>query len=307
MGCAPAISVVICTYNRSRSLQRTLQSLAAMSTLQDLSWEVIIVDNNSADDTREVVETFQEGVSIGIRYAVERKRGSASARNRGLAEASGNIVAFTDDDVIVNTDWLSAISQAFSEHDVACVGGRILPIWETPCPAWLTKRFHGPIALLDYGDRLQYLDTPNLWSANLAFRSWVFDRYGLFNTVIGHKGSKVGGGEETEMLRRLLAGNERILYNPRMLVYHCIPASRLTKRYFMKWHFNNGENRGLIDYQYRNRFGFLLYVFRKCLKLAFACLFASGNKRLAKWFGLCSLAGFVCGRITCPSHRDREL
>jgi glycosyltransferase involved in cell wall biosynthesis len=97
----------------------------------DSSWEVILVDNNSDDDTRLVFEEFEKHYESKIRYIFEEKRGISHARNRGIKAARGEIIAFTDDDVIVDNYWIQNIEKAFKEHnDVACVGGKILPVWE---------------------------------------------------------------------------------------------------------------------------------------------------------------------------------
>jgi len=153
------LSVVVCSLNRSESLRRMLKSLQEMVIPDYLSCEVIVVDNNSDDDTRLVVEEIEKHFELKIRYVFENKKGLSHARNRGVKEAGGEIIAFTDDDVIVDKHWIKSIDKAFKEYDdVACVGGKILPIWEIPKPKWLKHDLYGYLALLDKGDTVAYMD-----------------------------------------------------------------------------------------------------------------------------------------------------
>src|SRR5690242_5540205 len=128
------ISVCICTYNRSESLRRTLESLTRQNNIA-LS-EVLIVDNNCTDGTAEVVGSFRE--SLPIRLIAEGRQGLAHARNRAAAEFRGDVLLFTDDDVRVGTSWLTAYQDAIrSFPDADYFGGRILPDWQGRKPRWI--------------------------------------------------------------------------------------------------------------------------------------------------------------------------
>lgn len=235
------LNVIICTYNRSASLQRTLESIRSSSLPDHLEWALIIVDNNSADDTRAVVERYQELCRFPIFYVKESQQGLSHARNRGISESTGKLIAFTDDDVVVDPNWIGSIVKAFAEYDVQCIGGRILPIWAKPKPKWLSVYFHPNLALLDYGDAPFYLDAPKLWGANLAFKAEAFQKYGLFDTNRGRLPHKLYGDEESHFLSTLLQQKERILYLPQAIVHHCIPEHRMSRGYFRKWNFHQGE------------------------------------------------------------------
>ena len=150
------ISVIICTYNRSGSLVRTLESFREVLHPKDAAWELVVVDNNSSDNTREVVDLFIEKSGIPCGYVFENKQGLSYARNNGVAEAKGEILSFTDDDVIVDKNWLQNIEHEFKEKDVACIGGKILPIWEKPQPEWLKGELMQFLALQDLGMRRSY-------------------------------------------------------------------------------------------------------------------------------------------------------
>lgn len=281
------ISIVICTYNRAQSLKRTLNSIEAMRSPGGLLWEVIIVDNNSTDDTRFEVERFRADTGLNMIYVLEELRGLSHARNRGIKEAVGEIIAFTDDDVIVDENWLVRIAEDFKAGSAACVGGKILPSWEKTPPPWLRKELYGYIALLDLGDSYTRLALPTLFGANFAFKSSVFKQYGNFNMAIGRTPLKLYGGEDTEYIDLLLKNEERIYYDPDMIVHHCISEERMRKAYFKKWAYDQGELNGMMlgkQPLWRNTRIILYYI-----------------KNLMKGFGK-----FLWFQIMRPSHAFKE-
>jgi glycosyltransferase involved in cell wall biosynthesis len=234
------ISVVVCTYNRCESLKRTLKSLKEMSAPEGCSWELILVDNNSKDNIKAVIEEFEKDCKLNVKYIFEGKQGLSHARNRGINHSKGEIIAFTDDDVLVDRYWLSNIERAFEEHDVSCVGGKILPVWEIPKPKWLKHDFHYMLALLDYGDKPFYLKSPIIWGANFSVKADIFGKYGGFDTNLGRIPGRLFAGEETEFARRILNKGEKILYDPNAVVHHYIPSDKISKRYFRKWKYDQG-------------------------------------------------------------------
>ena len=128
------ISVVLCTYNGSDGLGKTLASLRNQSVPEGLSWELILVDNNSTDNTRNILEEFVQNSGLQVHYLFELKQGRAFALNTGIRNARGDIIAFTDDDVILDSQWLSGLADTFSRFDCSAVGGRIIPVWNQPQP-----------------------------------------------------------------------------------------------------------------------------------------------------------------------------
>ena len=240
------MSVVICTYNRCESLKRTLKSLREMSAPEACSWELIFVDNNSEDDTKAVIEEFENECKLNVKYIFEGKQGLSCARNRGIEQVEGEVIAFTDDDVIVDRNWLLNIQRAFEEYDVCCVGGKILPIWEIPKPKWLTQELYYVLALLDRGDKPFHLESPVVWGANFAIKSDTFEKYGGFDTNLGRIPGRLFAGEETEFIRRILNRGEKVLYDPNAVVYHYIPSDKISKRYFRKWKYDQGVLRASL-------------------------------------------------------------
>jgi GT2 family glycosyltransferase len=224
-----------------------LTSLREAVIPDHLACEFIVVDNNSDDDTPLVFEKISKDFGLGIRYIFEEKRGVSHARNRGISEASGDVIAFTDDDVIVDRHWIQNIYSAFNDYDdVACIGGKILPIWEIPKPKWLKSKFYKFLGLLDYGDTAVYLDEPDIWGANLAVKSEMFKKFGSFDSDLGRRPGKLYSGEETEFLYRLKSAGKKMLYHPLSIIYHNVPAHRMSKKYLRKWLFDKGEMEGLL-------------------------------------------------------------
>jgi glycosyltransferase involved in cell wall biosynthesis len=240
-------SIVIATYNRAADLRETLASLAALRP--DGPWEVIVVDNNSPDDTRHVVDEATPGFPTELRYVFERQQGRSPALNAGIRAARGGIVVTTDDDVRVPPGWLNAAAAGLETLGCDYVGGRVLPIWKASRPAWLPD--HGGkqwavIALLDYGDVPIEFGNRVPLGVNMAFRRSAFERAGLFDPDTGRRAGTLLGQEVREWCIRARRAGLRGCYVPQMAVEHIIPADRLQKAYFRKWFYWRGISRALL-------------------------------------------------------------
>jgi glycosyltransferase involved in cell wall biosynthesis len=235
----PRLSLVLCTYNRAQSLRQTLDTLGGLD-VDGLDGEIILVDNNSNDHTRDVIEAFQPHAPLPARYLFEPQQGLSHARNAGIDAATGDVIVFCDDDVLVDPTWLQEIAKAFAQRNPAALGGKILPKWQVPPPRWLGPPLHGFLALLDHGDAPIEMVEPVLWGANLAVRRDVFETI-RFDGGLGRSGDKLYNGEDAALLQTLIDRGERVIYWPRAIVHHNIPAQRLTKSYFRKWHWDAGS------------------------------------------------------------------
>ncbi|HVL68582.1 MAG TPA: glycosyltransferase [Vicinamibacterales bacterium] len=248
-------TVLIATYNRAALLDETLQWLARMRVSPALAWEVIVVDNNSTDRTREVVERHRGGFPVGLRYVFEERQGRSSALNTGIAHARGRVLAFTDDDVRVQDGWLDAACKPLLRGDpaVGYSGGPVRPIWGAPPPAWLDLTrgdLWGTIAIQDHGSAtMSYEEARRVpLGANMAVRRDVFDAAGLFRADLGRAAGRfVMGQEVPEWLLRVRKAGFTGVYVPVMEVHHHIPASRLTKQYFRRWWFGKGVSRATLE------------------------------------------------------------
>lgn len=182
------ISVIVCTYNRSESLRRTLVSLAQLQAPSDTPWELLVVDNNSTDETAEVVETFSRSSSFPVRYAFAGNKGLSHARNEGIRVARGDIIAFTDDDVTVDSRWLWELQRIFDQFGCMAIGGKIIPVWTSPKPSWL--KLDGPYPLrsgavvsFDRGQEpCELRDSP--FGANMAFKRVAFEKHGSSEQIL---------------------------------------------------------------------------------------------------------------------------
>lgn len=236
-------SIVVCTYNRAASLQDTLAALAALRVAPQRQWEILIVDNNSRDATRAVVEAAQRDCPR-LRYVFEAAQGLSHARNRGIVETSGAVILFTDDDVLPEPDWLETTLDGLAKYQADACGGYIAPIWETPPPAWLTERFYGFLAVRTDRSDDYPITQPNHapYGANMAMKRAVFDRVGLFDTDRGRKGQVLASGEDGEMFERILAAGLKAVFLGGARVHHKVESFRLTKRYFRRWRIQTSKN-----------------------------------------------------------------
>jgi glycosyltransferase involved in cell wall biosynthesis len=297
------ISVVVCTYNHCQSLQKTLTSLAQMSVPPDVAWELVVIDNNSRDATPQAVDDFSRTVFFPVRYHFEGKQGLSHARNRGIAEASGEIVAFTDDDITVDPRWLGNIARAFFDPRVEVVGGKILPIWELPPPPWLARELYGCLALLDYGPDVRVMETAELWGANFSVRRSVFERHGLFNTGVGRTPGKLYGGEETELLGKVIKSGGRALYDPTLIVHHFIERRRLSKAYFRKWKIDNADLEGRMGQMSKSMsiFGIPRWMIKELFIVTLRWMRGSlfyRNNRFVHELHILSILSFMRGRLS---------
>lgn len=238
------ITVILCTFNRCRMLAGALESLAAQVLPESIQWEVLVVDNNSNDDTHAVVEHFGSRYQGRFRYLFEPQPGKSYALNSGIREARGEILAFLDDDVTADPAWLQTLASGLSGNDWAGAGGRILADQRVPFPRWFPPDeplLLRTLALFSHGPEPGPLTDPPL-GTNMAFRKEAFERYGLFRTDLGPCPGSEMRGEDTEFGERVLREGGRLRYEPAAVVFHPVSEHRLNKRYFLIWWFDKGRS-----------------------------------------------------------------
>ena len=240
-------SIVIATYKRAHLLAETLRSLSHLAP--SAPWEVIVVDNNSPDNTREVVEAAIPAFPVPLRYAFEKEQGRSAALNHGFRIAEGEIIVTTDDDVWVEPDWLDTIEFGLATKQCDYVGGRVVPHWESEPPRWIPRtngRMWAVIALLDYGPNPIRFGARVPLGVNMAIRREALERVGGFDTSIGRKAGTLLGQEVREWCMRAHARGLVGYYIPQIVVRHLIPTERMNKEYFRRWFFWRGISRAMM-------------------------------------------------------------
>lgn len=297
------ISIIVCTYDRATSLRRTLGALDRQLVPPDVDWELLVIDNNSSDATAAVVEAFAAATPIRVRYLFVARQGLSHARNVGIANNQAAIVGFTDDDVCPEPDWVARIAVGMRETRADILGGCILPAWECPPPPWLANRvsLRGALALMEsqqFSLVVNPTQFPTVWGANMAFRREVFCAVGLFDIRRGMMGSKLYRGEEIDLVTRALAVGCRVVFDPRVRVWHRIATDRMRFGYFSRLYFQRSEGNALTQEPARGRqlLGSLWYTV-----LRFASWIAAVARRrsnsLDRWLECCATAGFLWGLL----------
>lgn len=246
-------SIIICTYRRPESLRQAILSVQQQNA-ESIDYEILVVDNANDPETQNTVEELSRNSRPVIRYLVEKKTGLHHARHTGAHHANGKILVYLDDDVIASPTWLTHILEPFEKDDaIGCVGGKVLPQWEVSPPDWIFKEFDlAYLSLLDAGNNLQEFRWPTcVYGCNLAIRRSVLYESGGFHpdSMGDPKLIWFRGDGETGLQHKLREIGYKILYAPEALVYHCIPASRLTPEYF----YSRAFMQGISDSYFRVR------------------------------------------------------
>lgn len=283
---APQISILIPTFNRCESLRETLQEMQALKLRPEIRLEIVVVNNNSTDQTAAVIEEMARRSKWPIRGFFEPKQGISFARNRLIRESGGEFIAFTDDDVLVTENWIQSIYDGFQKYDADCISGKITPLWEMEPPGWFRdpenlKLIASAFALLDHGPDpfiMKELKLDFFYGANMAFRKKIFDEVNGFREDLGLIGNTRFYGEDTEMISRFFEAGKRMVYIPDSVVFHKIPPERMNMKYVRKWRYDKaltapppGAGRKLP-----------FWLFRECLVYGGKALAAyiAGNRHL---------------------------
>ena len=274
------ISIVVCTYNGSFKLENTLASFGRLYTAPELSWELVVVDNRSIDNTAHIVGRFAATSGVSVRYVFEPEQGKSFALNTGVRAARGELLAFTDDDVLVDQHWLTGLVTTFAQFDCIGVAGRVVPMWWQPKPQWLELEGQQAVVHFEYGEEPRSLDLPPS-GANMAFRRVAFEKYGLFRADLGRI-KNVSGIDDKEFGARLLGAGEKIVYAPQAIIYYPVEPARLRKSYFLRRAYSVGRH------QIRSRsgsqnavryFGIPRYLLGSLLRNSFRWAVTSDKKR----------------------------
>ena len=240
------VSIIIATHNRCQNLRAVLNDLMQIR-IDGLSYEIIIVDNNSNDQTKEVVQEFQGKLPEKIVYLLEPRQGKSFALNHAIAHANGEILAFTDDDIKIDPDWLVNLRECFIKYSCDGVGGRVLPLYDADTPQWIKDNGHqlfGPVVQYDFGmEDIPYNRSQirEFIGANFAFKKSVLTECGGFRVDIGPGQGFIG--EDTEIIDRLNKLNKRLYYCGNALIWHPVIKDRTKLKYIAEWFIQIGRFR----------------------------------------------------------------
>jgi glycosyltransferase involved in cell wall biosynthesis len=242
------LTVAICTYNRSALLPKALESVASQTLAED--FEILIVDNGSTDNTREIVASWQRR-DARIRYVIERTPGISHARNCAIREARGEYLAFLDDDAWADAGWLENLIAPIRSIQPApkCVVGPVSLVWDGKRPDWFPPRFESLLCSYRMGETSRFLKPGEyLLTTNSLFHRATLLKIGGMRTDLGHKRNVLIGGEDNDIFNRLLANGHCVYYAASANVFHPVPKERQTRRFLLRRLFWDGAAQPLFDH-----------------------------------------------------------
>lgn len=231
------ISVIICSYNRQDYIIAALESLYEQTLLKS-RYEVIVVDNNSQDQTSALVKEYiRTHTDLNIIYKLETQQGASFARNTGAALANADLLVFMDDDAIAEPDYLENILKFYKEHPfVSGLGGRIIPKYIPNEPEWMSHFVSSLVGNFDYSKEVeQFKPGKYPLESNMIIRKKDFDLVNGFNTELpGVKGTLRIGGEGKDFFLKLQKAEKIIFYDPSVIVHHVVEVKKLTSEYMYR-------------------------------------------------------------------------
>lgn len=276
------ISAIVPTHNRSTYLRKALTGLVQQS-LENGAYEIIVIDNKSTDETKQLVlEEFREVTNL--RYIYEPNLGLNIARNTGWKNGRGEFVAYTDDDAIPSPEWLEQMLRVWADAgpNIGCIGGPVEPIWEAPRPDWLGDKMLLSLTIMGAGTARQLDYGECLLGANMSFPRHVLEELGGFQEGLDRIGSKLLSNGEVLFERRLDEQGYVKWYDPRILVRHHVPATRLTQSWFARRAYWQGVSDALISAEYSgqrwDRYHLGLYRLRQIFSRKYAPWFVRSAK-----------------------------
>lgn len=278
------LDVVVPTYNRSRLLRAALSSLLRATVPEGLQVAILVVDNNSVDDTAAVVEEMQADAPLRVRYVRETKQGLSHSRNRGISEGDGDLIGFIDDDEEVAQSWYQVIAREFADRSTEFVGGPYLANWVSPVPDWLPPGYHAVIGAVPPKPRSLFDEDfdANLMGGNAVVRRSVFEQIGPYSTKLGRGGKGLLSEEDAEFCRRLKKHSIRGVYVPDLVIYHYIAPERLTRSYHRRWAYWRAVSQGILDREHKEPVSYLFGIPRHRIGRAIRSLLSIPSHMLKK-------------------------
>ena len=301
------LDVVVPTYNRSQLLRRTISSLLQAPIPSGLDVTILVIDNNSKDDTEQVVCGIQAQTDRSLVYVKERNQGLSHARNAGIRAGTGDLIGFIDDDEEIDKNWYNVVAREFADPAIQFIGGPYLPNWAAPAPEWLPPGYNAVIGIVDPKPRTAFGGsfTANLMGGNAVIRRSTFDQVGLYSPKLGRSGKGLLSEEDAEFLRRLLSAGFLGMHVPDLIIYHHIPADRLTRKYHRRWCYWRGVSQGISDKDFKEPVAYIMgipryRIGRACKGLLSLPLHLASRTKAAQSFAdelaTWDLLGFIYGK-----------
>lgn len=242
------LSIIIPTKNRAKILSKALESITKQTLSQDL-FEVLVIDNGSIDNTKEVVENYKMKIK-NLKYFYDKTPGLHTGRHRGLKESSYEILVYADDDIEAFPNWLEGIKESFNESNVVLVGGKNLPNYEENPPNWILDMWNknnndmkiiGYLSILDLGDEIKEINPYYVFGCNFSVKkNIVIEAGGFHPDGMPQELIKYRGDGETYISDYISKKGYKTIYNPKASIYHLVSKERMTLDYFKKRAFNQG-------------------------------------------------------------------
>lgn len=299
------ITIAIPTHNRSKLIRATLDSLARQQLPDGVKAELLIVDNNSTDDTDATIADFVSASHFTARGIFEPRQGSSFARNRAVAEAQGDPILFIDDDAVAEPEWAAQLLAALDARRLDAACGLVLPRWPAPPPRWLGPSVYIKLAvhneaLINRSASGAADSIHNYFSANVAFRRDTFTRFGAFREELGVVGGNPMSGEDTELFERITRLGGAMGFAPGARVHHLIPPERMTRRYLRRKSYAFGVGSALTGGRTHNHFDKLP---RNLLRMGFAALRGDVERVVYHQLECANFFGYWRGRVLLMRRR----
>jgi glycosyltransferase involved in cell wall biosynthesis len=293
------ITAAVPTHNRAVTLGDTLASIAALKVPSGAELDCLVVDNASTDATAEVVESSATAAPLAMRRILEPRLGSSFARNRAVAEATGDFVFFIDDDATAEASWAIEMLSALQSRGLDAACGMVLPRWSSPPPAWLGPTLWVKLAVhvreqIEVGALKQAEVLANYYSANVGFRRSAFDRFGKFREDLGVVGGNPISGEDTELFERILACGGAMGLAPRAIVHHLIGPERMTRAYLLRKSFAYGFGSAIAGGRSHNRIDKLV---KNLVRMTAAALRGNAERTIYHELECANFIGYWRGRL----------
>lgn len=299
-------TIAICAYNRGHILNLPIES-SANQTISSENYEILIIDNNSVDNTKDIVAEYQKKY-LNLRYVLETKQGLCFARNCAIENAKGDYIIYIDDDSSINNDYLENLDKILLQNnkDIGAIGGIIEVCWLEPPPIWYEKGLNGFFGELNHGNTQKLIEYPEILNgSNMVFSVDLLKKLGGFNTKIGRMGKKLLAYDDAEMVLRINKKmGLKILYDPSLKVKHCISAKNLSVKFIKNRAFWNGCSQCIVEHlylDYDNIFNSFRIILESFIR---KFIFKSRGNMTEKWLTFTAI-GFIYQWLRLKLRMDK--